>query len=60
VHMPPALAVGVLPFVITAPDIWYPTSVGIGTVALTLCFLGRGYLRKSLITARGRISARSL
>jgi hypothetical protein len=47
VHMPPALAVGVLPFVITAPDIWYPTSVGIGTVALTLCFIGRGYLRKS-------------
>jgi hypothetical protein len=47
-HMPPALAVGLLPFVIAAPNFWYPTSVGIGTVALTLCFCGRGSIRRSL------------
>jgi hypothetical protein len=32
VHMPPALAVGILPFVITAPNFWYPVSVTIGTL----------------------------
>jgi hypothetical protein len=47
VHMPPALAVGLLPFVMTAPDIRYPASVGIGTVALTLGFWVRGYLRRT-------------
>lgn len=43
VHMPPALAVGLLPFVITAPSFRYPVSVGIGTLALVGCFWGRGY-----------------
>ncbi len=38
-HMPPALAVGLLPLVITSPTIEYPVSVTIGTVALTLAFL---------------------
>jgi HPP family len=47
-HMPPALAVGLLPFVMAAPNFLYPTSVGIGTVALTLCFCGRGSIRRSL------------
>ncbi len=46
VHMPPALAVGLLPFVMASPSMRYPLSVGIGTAALTLCFYGRGYLRK--------------
>jgi hypothetical protein len=46
VHMPPALAVGLLPFVMTAPNMRYALSVGIGTVALTLCFCCRGSLRK--------------
>ena len=46
VHMPPALAVGLLPFVMASPNMRYPLSVGIGTAALTLCFYGRGYLRK--------------
>jgi hypothetical protein len=50
VHMPPALAVGLLPFVMTAPNMRYALSVGIGTVALTLCFCCRGSLRK--ISAR--------
>ena len=53
VHMPPALAVGLLPFVMNAPDIRYPTSVGIGTVALTLCFYGRGSIRRSFARIAG-------
>lgn len=51
VHMPPALAVGLLPFVMAAPNIRYPTSVGIGTVALTVCFCGRRYIRLSFARA---------
>ena len=43
VHMPPALAVGMLPFVIPRPDYRYPISVFLGTLALILfCF---GYSR---------------
>lgn len=38
-HMPPALAVGVLPFVMIAPDVWYPISVAIGTTTLAVLFL---------------------
>ena len=37
-HMPPALAVGLLPLVIHSPDFKYPVSVAIGTGALTLAF----------------------
>ncbi len=37
-HMPPALAVGLLPLVIHSPDFRYPVSVAIGTGALTLAF----------------------
>lgn len=47
VHMPPALAVGLLPFVMKAPDYWYPVSVGIGTVTLTLWFLARACHQRS-------------
>jgi hypothetical protein len=39
VHMPPALAVALLPFVMTSPDMKYPASVGIGTFVLTGFFL---------------------
>jgi hypothetical protein len=39
IHMPPALAVGLLPLIIHSPGINYPVSVSIGTVALTLAFL---------------------
>lgn len=35
-HMPPALAIGVLPFVIESPDYRYALSVFLGTVVLTL------------------------
>jgi hypothetical protein len=46
VHMPPALAVGLLPFVMTAPDYRFPLSVLLGTVALTLYFFGYRRLRQ--------------
>jgi len=38
VHVPPALAVALLPMVMDAPTIWYPLSVGAGTLILTLWF----------------------
>jgi len=43
VHIPPALAVGLLPFVIKMPNYKFPISVFLGTIALVLyCF---GYRR---------------
>ncbi len=38
VHVPPALAVALLPMVMEAPTAWYPCSVGLGTLTLTLWF----------------------
>jgi hypothetical protein len=38
VHVPPALAVALLPMVMDTPTVWYPISVGVGTLALTLWF----------------------
>jgi len=45
VHMPPALAVGLLPFVMVAPNARYPVSVALGTIALTVCAVGYTYRR---------------
>ncbi len=45
-HLPPALAVGLLPFVMTAPNGWYPVSVGLGTTTLAVFFLGIGWWSK--------------
>lgn len=39
-HMSPALAIGILPFVIESPDYRYALSVFLGTVVLTLSYLG--------------------
>ncbi len=39
IHMPPALAVGLIPFVMDAPTLLYPVSVGGGTLLLTASFL---------------------
>jgi hypothetical protein len=55
VHMPPALAVGLLPFVMTAPDYRFPLSVLLGTVALTLYFFGYRRLRNALRTQVGQV-----
>lgn len=38
-HVPPALAVGLLPFVIPNVNYEFPVSVGVGTLLLTLSFL---------------------
>ena len=37
-HLPPALAIGLLPLVIKSPSIQYPISVAIGAGALALAF----------------------
>jgi hypothetical protein len=39
VHIPPALAVGLLPLVMNSPNLKYPLSVATGTAALTMFFL---------------------
>lgn len=49
-HLPPALAIGLLPLVIDSPGIRYPISVAIGTGALTLAFL----LYQRWVTGHGR------
>ena len=46
-HMPPALAIGVLPFIIESPDYKYALSVFLGAVALTLSYFGYKRLRIS-------------
>jgi CBS-domain-containing membrane protein len=38
-HMPPALAIGLLPFVMKSPNFTYPISVGFGTLVLTGMFV---------------------
>lgn len=38
-HLPPALAIGLLPLVISTPDIKYPLSVAVSAMALMLGFL---------------------
>jgi hypothetical protein len=38
-HVPPALAVALLPQVMDSPTIAYPVSVGLGTLLMTLWFL---------------------
>jgi hypothetical protein len=46
-HVPPALAVALLPLVMDHPTITYPFAVGIGTTLLSLWFLGyRRLLRR--------------
>src|SRR5262249_5228588 len=39
-HVPPALAVALLPMVMDHPTYAYPFSVGIGTLSMTLWFRG--------------------
>jgi hypothetical protein len=46
IHMPPALAVGLIPFIMPSPNYWYPAAVAIGAGTLTLWSLIRSSLRK--------------
>jgi hypothetical protein len=52
VHMPPALAVGLLPFVMDAPDYRYPLSVALGTTALTAAAIGWSRYRREVSGVR--------
>ena len=45
-HMPPALAIGLLPFVMTSPNYMFPVSVLFGTTALSLYFYAYRRLRR--------------
>ena len=47
VHMPPALTVGILPFVMKTPNYRYPVSVLMGTIALMSYFWAYSRLRES-------------
>jgi hypothetical protein len=46
-HVPPALAVALLPLVMDAPTVAYPFSVGIGTLMMTLWFLSYRFLTRT-------------
>jgi hypothetical protein len=52
-HVPPALAVALIPMVMDHATIMYPVSVGIGTLVMTLWFLAyqRLFLRKPAVPA---------
>lgn len=47
-RMPPALAISLLPFVIKAPNVWYPVSIGIGSTMLAVWFFASRHLRNTL------------
>ena len=47
VHMPPTLTVGILPFVMRAPNYEYPISILMGTIALMSYFWAYSRLRES-------------
>ncbi|MDH1932820.1 HPP family protein [Pseudomonas sp. GD03696] len=49
-HVPPALAVGLLPFIIPTVDYRFAASVGIGTLSLTMLFLVWRRLRKTRLS----------
>jgi hypothetical protein len=53
VHMPPALAVGLLPFVIKMPSYKFPISVFLGTLALVLYCSGYRRILQMLKNTRG-------
>lgn len=44
IHVPPALAVGLLPLVMNHPGPMYPVSVALGTASITLWFVGYQHL----------------
>jgi hypothetical protein len=52
IHVPPALAVGLLPLVMNHPGPMYPFSVALGTTSITLWFLGYQRLVNTIIAPR--------
>lgn len=62
-HIPPALAVALLPMVIESPTIAYPFAVGIGTSLLSICFLAYsklsgGVMEQIFYSLRDRLGIR--
>jgi CBS-domain-containing membrane protein len=45
-HIPPAMAVGLIPLIMTRPTVAFPVAVGLGTLLLTICYLGYRRLLK--------------
>ena len=39
VHIPPAMAVALIPLIMTRPTFMFPIAVALGTLLLTICFL---------------------
>jgi hypothetical protein len=52
-HVPPALAVGLLPFLIPSPNYEFPIVVTVGTLMLTTLFLvWRRLIQRRLLLSR--------
>jgi hypothetical protein len=58
-HMPPALAVGLLPFVMTSPDYRFPLSVLAGTAILTIYYFGYRRFRGGIPSMRQKEEPRN-
>ncbi len=54
-HIPPALAIALLPLVMDHPTILYPFSVGIGTGLLTIWFLNYARLFDAILRGASRV-----
>jgi hypothetical protein len=62
-HIPPALAIALLPMVMDHPTVWYPISVGIGTALLTVWFLNYEWIFAALscgVSRAREIAARNI
>jgi hypothetical protein len=57
-HIPPALAIALLPMVMNHPTLWYAVSVAIGTAMLTVWFLTYGVIFDA--TAVGVLRAKKI
>jgi len=53
-HIPPALAIALLPMVMDQPTFWYPISVGIGTALLTVWFLNYARIFDAILSGASR------
>ena len=52
-HIPPALAIGLLPFVMSQPDYRFPLAVGSGTFILSMTFMSYRYFAARVPLLRG-------
>lgn len=59
IQMPPALAVGLIPFIMTAPNFWYPVSVAIGASTLAAWSVIHTKLRRNSFINKQSASART-